>query len=52
MVAVQNHRPEQLFTLEAQRRLEQLMNRWRAARDVGKSLSASTQAELNALDDG
>ncbi len=51
MVVMQSHRPNQFFTVQQQRRLVHLMNRWRAARDAGRSLSASTQAELNALVD-
>src|SRR5713226_8038922 len=49
LVVVQNHRPDQFFTAEQQRRLEELMQLWRAARDAGKSLSSSEQAELKAL---
>jgi len=51
LVVVQNHRPDQFFTAEQQRRLEGLMHRWRTARDAGKSLSSAEQAELNALVD-
>ena|SRR5438270_661949 len=51
LVVVQNHRPDQFFTAEQLRRLEELMQRWRAARDAGQSLSSSDQAELNALVD-
>jgi len=51
LVVVQNHRPDKFFTAQQQRRLEELMNHWRAVRDAGNSLSASEQAELNALVD-
>lgn len=51
LVVVQNHRPDQFFTVQQQRRLEDLMQRWRIARDTGKPLPASEQAELNALVD-
>jgi len=51
LVVVQNHRPDQFFTTQQQKRLEELMSRWRAARDTGKSLSPSEQSELNALVD-
>ena len=51
LVIVQNHRPDQFFTVEQQRRLSELMGRWRAARDGGTSLPASEQAELDALID-
>ncbi len=50
-VVVQNHRPDRFFTAQQQQRLEELMRRWRAARDAGKPLSASEQTELNALVD-
>jgi hypothetical protein len=51
LVVVQNHRPDQFFTAQQQQRLEELMGRWRVARDAGKSLSLSEEAELNALVD-
>jgi len=51
LVVVQNHRADQFFTAQQQQRLEELMDRWRAARSSGKSLSPSEQAELNALVD-
>lgn len=51
LVVVQNHRADQFFTVEQQRRLQELMERWRIARDSGKSLSETEQAELNALVD-
>jgi|SRR5437667_6661465 len=51
LVVVQNHRADQFFTAQQQQRLEELMARWRAARDSGNSLSPSEQAELKALVD-
>ena len=51
LVVVQNHKADQFFTAQQQERLEQLMCRWRTARDTGQSLSSSEQAELNALVD-
>jgi hypothetical protein len=51
LVVVQNHRPDQYFTAQQQRRLEELMSLWRVARDAGKELSPMEQAELNALVD-
>src|SRR5258706_15071833 len=51
LVVVQNHRPDQFFTEQQQRRLEELMQLWRTARDTGKSLPAPEQVELNALVD-
>src|SRR5258706_12651773 len=51
LVVVQNHRPDQFFNAQQQQRLDELMLHWRAAREAGKSLSASEQVELNALVD-
>src|SRR5258706_16155784 len=51
LVVVQNHQPDEFFTAEQQRRLEELMQCWRAARDTGKLLSPPEQTELNALVD-
>jgi hypothetical protein len=51
LVVVQNHRSDRFFSAQQQRRLEELMQRWRAARDTGKSLPPSEQTELNALVD-
>src|SRR5713101_7357044 len=51
LVVVQNHRPDRFFTAQQQRRLEELMERWRTKRDQGKSLSGSEQAELSSLVD-
>ena len=49
MVIVQHQWPDQFFTAEQQTRLRELMERWRAARDGGTKLSATAQAELDAL---
>ncbi len=49
MVIVQNLRPDHFFTAEERERLAVLMARWRAARDIGASLSPAEQAELDAL---
>jgi len=51
LVVVQNHGPDQFFTFQQQQRLEEVMGRWRTARHAGKSLSASEQADLDALVD-
>ena len=51
LVVVQNHRPDQFFTGQQQRRLEELMQRWRSARDAGQSLQPAEQAELDGLVD-
>jgi hypothetical protein len=49
LVVVQNHRSDRFFTAEQQRRLEDLMGRWRLARDAGIDLSPSEQSELKSL---
>ena len=49
LVVVQNHRADEFFTREKCVRLEQLMARWRAARDAGVTLPAAEQAELDSL---
>src|SRR5437667_1433039 len=49
LVVVQQLRPDQFFTAEQQQRLQELMARWRQARDTGKSLPPAESAELEAL---
>ena len=51
MVIVQNQRPDQFFDAESQRRLAELMGRWRSCRDQGQTIPAEEQAELAALID-
>ncbi len=51
LVIVQNQRPDAFFTAEQQNRLQELMARWRRARDRGQSLPPDEQAELEALVD-
>jgi hypothetical protein len=51
LVIVQSFRPDQFFTAAQQQRLEELMTRWRIARDQGRQLPAPEQAELAALID-
>ncbi len=51
LVVLQNQRPDQFFNAQQQQQLEELMGRWRVARDAGKTLSHAEQAELNALVD-
>jgi hypothetical protein len=51
LVVVQNHGPDKFFTFQQQHRLEELMHRWRTARDAGESLDSSEQSELDALID-
>jgi hypothetical protein len=41
--------PDRFFTLEQQQRLNDLMARWRAARDAGHTLPANEQTELESL---
>lgn len=48
-VVVQHQRPDRFFTAVQQPCLEELMGRWRAARDAGGALSADEQSELEAL---
>jgi hypothetical protein len=49
LVIVQSLRPDQFFTAAQQQRLEQLMARWRTARDQNTHLPVPEQAELEAL---
>lgn len=51
LIVVQSLRPDALFTAEQHERLRTLMERWRTARDSGKSLPAKEQSELEALAD-
>jgi hypothetical protein len=39
-------RPDRFFAEPQQRRLEELMAKWRHARDAGRALSPEDQAEL------
>jgi hypothetical protein len=49
LVIVQNLRPDSFFDADQQRRLAELMERWRAARDAGTPLPTAEQSELDAL---
>jgi hypothetical protein len=49
LVIVQHQRADEFFTTEQQARLNELMARWRAARDAGGALSPAEQVELDAL---
>jgi hypothetical protein len=49
LVVIQHMRPDRYFTAEQQQRLEELMVRWRAARDSQAALPTEEQAELEAL---
>ncbi|MCI0380522.1 MAG: hypothetical protein L0215_23290 [Gemmataceae bacterium] len=49
LVVVQHDRPDAFFTGEQRKRLEELMTRWRSARDTQQTFPAQEQAELDAL---
>ncbi|MBV9851814.1 MAG: hypothetical protein JO250_19275 [Armatimonadetes bacterium] len=49
LVVVQGLRPDRFFSADQQRRLTELMNDWRTARDQGQALPPDTQRELDAL---
>ena len=51
LVVVQRNRPDRFFAAEQQRRLEELMTRWRAARAAGSTLAPHEQEELEGLVD-
>ena len=51
LIIVRNLRPDRFFTAEQQKRLEELMAKWRNARDASLSLSPEEQAELEGLVD-
>src|SRR5665213_3070891 len=48
-VMVQSLRPDRFFSAAQQKRLKDLMQRWRAANDAGTTLPEGVQAELNEL---
>jgi hypothetical protein len=49
LVVVQQLRPDQFFTAQQQARLQELMERWRRARDAKACLLPEEQAELDSL---
>lgn len=49
LVIVQNQRPDRFFSAFQQKRLGELMEKWRLARDQGRQLSAEEKAELDEL---
>jgi len=49
LLVIQRFRPDPYFTAEQRQRLQQLMERWRTARDAGQSLPPEEQAELEQL---
>jgi hypothetical protein len=51
LIIVRNLRPDRFLTAQQQRRLEELMAKWRHARDAGLGLSTEEQVELESLVD-
>ena len=49
LVIVQSLRPDRFFNAAQKQRLAELMERWRIARDKGKTLPTDQQAELDVL---
>jgi hypothetical protein len=49
LAIVQTMRPDRFFGADQQRRLGELMTRWREARDAGVDLPAAVQSELDDL---
>jgi hypothetical protein len=49
LIVVQHMQPDRYFSRDQQQRLEELMLRWRAARDSRQKLAPEEQAELEAL---
>lgn len=48
---VRQFQPDEFFTADQCRRLDELMTRWRAARDAGVAMPDAERAELDALID-
>lgn len=51
LLLVQRFRPDRFFSVDQQRRMKELMNRWRHSRDGGVPISAAELSELEALID-
>jgi hypothetical protein len=49
MIVVQRFRPDKYFTAGQQQRLQDLMARWRKARDSGQKFPDADQSELESL---
>lgn len=49
VVVIQRHKPDRFFNANQQKRLAELMENWRQARDKGEVLASDVQAELKAL---
>jgi hypothetical protein len=47
MLIIQNCHPDSFFSADQQKRLSELMNHWRIARDQGQELPIEQQAELD-----
>jgi hypothetical protein len=51
LVLIHDYKPDRFFSSAQQKRLAELMEQWRRARDAGMTLSPDEQAELEALVD-
>ncbi len=51
LIIVRKLVPDRFFTSEQRQQMQELMARWRSARDEGKTLSAEDQSELANLID-
>ena len=49
LLLLQSFHPDQFFNIEQQKRLSELMDLWRKARDEGQPLSQKLQTELDNL---
>jgi hypothetical protein len=49
LLIIQSFRPDSFFNAEQQKRLSELMNLWRTARDQAQDLPPDQQAELDSL---
>lgn len=49
LLIIQSFRSDSFFSAEQQKRLSELMNLWRLARDQGQTLPPEQQAELDSL---
>src|SRR5437867_9502572 len=49
LIVVQHMMPDEWFNAEQRRRLEELMVRWRSARDQGRCVPPEEQKELDSL---
>ncbi|MGJ5672558.1 hypothetical protein B4U84_16400 [Westiellopsis prolifica IICB1] len=49
LLVIQSFNPDKFFDVEQQKRLSELMNLWRTARDQGQELTSEQQTELESL---